>query len=147
MHDHVREITALIFGYAERLDAGDFEGLADLFADATLRSNARPNVRRGRSEALALYQDLVQLYDGVPRTKHVTTNVIVEVAPEGESAAARSYYTVFQALPDFPLQAIIAGRYHDRFVRRGTAWRFADRLIFVDLVGDLSRHLKQAVQT
>jgi len=40
-----------------------------------------------------------------------------------------------------PLQAILCGRYHDAFERVGGAWRFADRLILPDLVGDLSRHL------
>jgi len=56
-------------------------------------------------------------------------------------AAARSCFTVLQARPDFPLQAILCGRYHDAFERVGSAWRFADRLILPDLVGDLSRHL------
>ena len=41
-----------------------------------------------------------------------------------------------------PLQAILCGRYHDAFERVGGAWRFADRLILPDLVGDLSRHLR-----
>jgi hypothetical protein len=36
---------------------------------------------------------------------------------------------------------IIAGRYHDRFERVGGEWQFADRLIFSDLIGDLSHHL------
>ena len=40
-----------------------------------------------------------------------------------------------------PIQAILCGRYHDAFERVGGAWRFADRLILPDLVGDLSRHL------
>jgi hypothetical protein len=40
-----------------------------------------------------------------------------------------------------PLQPIVAGRYLDRFARVDGAWRFAERRILVDLVGDLSRHL------
>src|SRR5215211_3924199 len=32
-------------------------------------------------------------------------------------------------------------RYHDRFEKVDGAWRFADRLVFSDLVGDLSQHL------
>jgi hypothetical protein len=75
--------------------------------------------------------------------RHVVTNLVVEVEPP-ERAHARSYFTVFQARPDFPLQAIICGRYHDAFERAGTAWRFADRLILPDLIGDLSRHLRVA---
>jgi hypothetical protein len=58
------------------------------------------------------------------------------------TAAARTYFTVLQARPDLPLQPIIAGRYHDRFERAGGKWRFAERVIIPDLVGDLSRHLR-----
>jgi hypothetical protein len=137
------EIAALVYAYAAAIDAGDLPGLADLFTRATLRSDGRPDVRRGRDEVLALYESMVRLYDGRPGTKHVTTNLVVEVCPDGTSAAASSYYTVFQALPGLALQAIVAGRYDDRFARDESGWHFTDRLIFVDLVGDLSQHLKR----
>ena len=132
-------ITALIYGYAERIDAGDLAGVAALFADATYRSD-RGGLYRGADAVRAVLERVVVLYEGVPRTKHVTTNLVVELA--GDAATARSYFTVFQAAPGGPLQAIVAGRYHDRFERAGDGWRFADRLIFMDLIGDLSRHLR-----
>jgi hypothetical protein len=50
-------------------------------------------------------------------------------------------YTVFQQTETLPLQAIIAGRYHDRFERLEHGWAFTERRFFVDLVGDLSQHL------
>jgi 3-phenylpropionate/cinnamic acid dioxygenase small subunit len=81
---------------------------------------------------------------GTPRTKHVTTNVIVEVDEEAGTAAARSYVTVFQARPGLALQAIMSGRYQDRFERRDGHWRFAERRVRIDLTGDLSGHLRQA---
>jgi ketosteroid isomerase-like protein len=144
--DH-EDLTALIYMYAERLDAGDFEGVANLFTRATFRSDRRPEVRRGRDEVLAVYRDTVAVYDGSPCTKHVTTNLIVEVDAARATATARSYYTVLQARPELPLQVIIAGRYHDRFARDAAAhtWHFTDRLVFVDLVGDLRCHLKRNV--
>jgi 3-phenylpropionate/cinnamic acid dioxygenase small subunit len=80
--------------------------------------------------------------DGTPSTKHVISNVTVDVEDGGDTAAARSYFTVLQARPDLPLQPIIAGRYHDRFERVDGAWRFAERLIITDLIGDLSQHLR-----
>jgi hypothetical protein len=89
-----------------------------------------------------MMRTVVPLYHGVPATKHVITNVSVEI--EGDAAAARSYFTVFQARPDFPLQPIIAGRYHDRFERINGGWRHSDHLIFLDLFGDLSRHVAGA---
>lgn len=139
MSAHVNEITNLVYAYAERMDAGDLEGVARLFEHATYRSQAGTEYR-GSSAVLAVLRKMVVLYDGVPCTKHVTTNVIVEI--DGGSATARSYYTVFQAADGLPLQAIIAGRYHDRFERADDGWRFVDRFIFVDLAGDLSKHLR-----
>jgi ketosteroid isomerase-like protein len=134
-------IAALIYGYAERLDAGDLAGVAALFADATYRSD-RGGTYRGAAAVQQILERLVIRYDGVPRTRHVTTNLVIELA--GDAATARSYFTVLQAAPGGPLQPIVAGRYHDRFTRAGGAWRFTDRLIFMDLVGDLSRHLRRA---
>jgi hypothetical protein len=50
---------------------------------------------------------------------------------------------VFQQVPGEPLQPIIAGRYHDRFERIDGVWWFAARdYTLVDLVGDLTRHLR-----
>ncbi len=135
-------ITALIHTYAERLDAGDLDGVAALFADATWRSPGRPEPLRGAVAVRRAY-DAVILYDGVPCTKHVVSNVTVTPGEETTTATARSYFTVLQARPDFPLQPIIAGRYHDAFACAGGVWRFSDRLILPDLLGDLSRHLRR----
>jgi len=132
-------IEALIFGYAERLDAGDLAGVAALFANATYRSQTG-GASAGAAAVQAVLEAAVILYDGVPRTRHVTTNLLI--ACDGDAATARSYFTVLQAAARLPLQPIVAGRYHDRFARIDGAWRFADRLIFVELVGDLSKHLR-----
>ena len=135
-------IAALIYGYAERLDAGDLAGVAALFELAVYRSD-----RGGRYEGAAAVRDvltrLVKLHDdGTPRTKHVTTNLVVEVDGAAGTATARSYFTVLQQTAAIPLQPIVAGRYHDRFVRDGGGWRFAERVIYMDLVGDLRDHLR-----
>ena len=83
----------------------------------------------------------VTMYDGIPHSKHVMTNVQIDVGPSGNSATAQSYITVFQALPpDFPLQAIFIGHYHDVFEQLDGDWRFRSREISPDLIGDLSRH-------
>jgi 3-phenylpropionate/cinnamic acid dioxygenase small subunit len=135
-------IAALIYTYAERLDAGDLEGVASLFARATLRNDGFDGAFRGAEDILRLYRNSAVLYDGKPCTKHVTTNLIIEVDESGKTATARSYYSVLQARPELPLQIIIAGRYHDRFAHIDGAWGFTDRLIFIDLKGDLRHHLK-----
>ncbi len=143
-YDH-DAIATLISTYAERMDAGDLEGVAQLFARATLHSNQRSEIRRGSQAALETFRNSVVLYDGSPCTKHVTTNVIVDVdAPRG-AATARSYFTVLQARPELPLQVVIAGRYHDQFAHTDGVWHFTDRMIYVDLMGDLRFHLKRPI--
>ena len=140
-----RAIENLIATYAELVDSGDFAGLGALLADATFTGSGAPV--SGAVAIEQMFRDMLIVYDdGTPRTKHVTTNVIIdEGAGTGTgTATARSYVTVFQARPGLTLQAIMSGRYQDRFERRDGHWRFTERQVRVDLAGDLSGHLRQA---
>ncbi len=141
--DSYRDIENLLYLYAERIDAGNLEGVAEMFSNAEILALDLENGVCGYDEVLAMYQNSTRIYEKTrtPCTKHVTTNAIIEVDEENNIAAARSYFTVFQALDDFPLQPIIAGRYHDRFERVGGKWRFKERKMLPELYGDLSRHL------
>ncbi|MFA5883032.1 MAG: nuclear transport factor 2 family protein [Acidimicrobiia bacterium] len=142
MSDDWHEIETLIMTYAERVDLGDFAGVAALFEHATYRAENGGQImsQEGSAAVQATFDTMVRRYpDGTPRTKHVTTNLMVEV--DGGTATSRCYYTVLQQTDVLPIQPIIAGRYHDRFAKVDGAWRFADRLIFSDLIGDLSQHL------
>ncbi|GAA4611350.1 nuclear transport factor 2 family protein [Actinoallomurus liliacearum] len=138
-----RTIENLIARYAELVDDGDFAGLDALFAGATFVGSAAPVSGRGEIEKM-FRETLIVYGDGTPRTQHVTTNLAIEVDEEAGTATARSYVTVLQALPDLPLQPIAAGRYQDRFERRDGRWRFLERRVRINLVGDVSRHLRQA---
>jgi 3-phenylpropionate/cinnamic acid dioxygenase small subunit len=140
--DHSDAIRALLHSYAELLDAGDLDGVAALFEHATWRTGARAEVLRGAEQVRAAYRGVI-LYDGVPRTKHVITNVTI-VSDGASVAATRSYFTVLQAAPGRSLQPILAGRYHDELELAGGEWRFTDRLILPDLVGDLRDHMRPA---
>jgi len=137
-------ITALLYRYAEAMDRGDFAAVAGLFRHARIRVGPGDDGFLDAAAMLELWENNVIRYaDGTPRTKHVTTNVIVEVEPDGGRAASRSYYTVFQQVDRGPLQPIISGRYHDRFEQADGEWRFTERdYTLVDLVGDLSQHLR-----
>jgi len=143
MSDARNAIEHIVYGYAERVDAGDFAGVADLFAHARYKGGGPedPGVE-GSQPVLEIMESMVRRYDdGTPRTKHVTTNLIVDADDDAGTAAARSYFTVFQQLEGFRLQPIIAGRYHDQFARVDGTWRLTERVIFCDLFGDLSQHL------
>jgi 3-phenylpropionate/cinnamic acid dioxygenase small subunit len=135
-------IENLLHAYAERIDAGDFAGVGELFANAVILGPDGTRVASGATEAQRLYERTTRRYeDGTPRTRHVTSNLILDLDEAAGDARGRCTYVVFQSLPDFPLQPIVTGRYHDRFTRRDGGWAFCERRMFVDAAGDLSRHL------
>jgi len=135
-------ITNLLYRYAELIDQGDFAGVGELFGHARILMGGG-TVTDGPGLQAHFEEIVIRYPDGTPRTKRVTTNPIVEFGPDGTTATCRSYYTVLQQVGDTPLQPIIAGRYHDRFELVDGTWRWAERDYgLVDLVGDLSRHLR-----
>jgi 3-phenylpropionate/cinnamic acid dioxygenase small subunit len=134
-----QQIANLVFRYAECIDSGDLEGAADLFAHAKV-TTALGEV--GREELLAMWSKGIILYDGVPRTKHLINNPIIEVDEDAGEASCRTVYTVMQQAGDGPLQPVICGRYHDRFERdENGKWRYCYRdYSLIDLVGDMTGH-------
>jgi len=137
MTDSVKQITDMMFRYAELFDTGRFDEFAALFEHGKWHK-----AEAGATAARAWIDDNVQLYDGLTRTKHVTTNVVVDVDEIAGTAEATAYVTIFQALPDFPLQPIFAGRYQDRLTRIDGRWWWVQRSVVGDLYGDISRHVK-----
>ncbi|MEU8994718.1 nuclear transport factor 2 family protein [Streptomyces caniferus] len=136
-------VANLVARYAELVDDGDFAGLGVLLADATFTGSGAPV--RGREAIEKMFRDTLIVYsDGTPRTHHVTSNLAIEVDEQAGTAVSRSYVTVMQALPELPLQPIAGGRYHDRFERRNGRWCFPERRVRINLVGDVSHHLRQA---
>ena len=100
-----------MYGYAARVDLGDFAGVAELFAHAKYKGGGPddPGVE-GADPVQQIFETMVRRYDdGTPRTKHVTTNLVIDADEDAGTATARSYYTVLQQLDGFPLQPIIAG--------------------------------------
>jgi hypothetical protein len=140
--DSSRQIENLLYTYAARIDAGDFEGVADLFREGAI-FGPDGSESRGYQAVLELYRASTRIYPetGTPCTRHVTTNALIEVDENHHRGSCHSYFSVLQSLADFPLQTIIAGRYEDEFERIGGLWRFRARRMFPEQLGDLSRHL------
>ena len=89
------EITNLIYTYAERMDAGQFEAIADMLSHTVISMEGVDSVVEGRDAVLQAYTSSAQTYDdGTPKTKHVITNVIVDVDEAAGTATSRSYFTV-----------------------------------------------------
>jgi hypothetical protein len=136
-------INALLMTYAESIDAGRFAEAAAMFATATYRldSAGRSEIEtyRGAEQVEQFFAGTRLYSDGTPRTKHVVSNVIIEL--DGDRASSRCRATVLQQTDALPLQPIASGCYVDRFERVGREWRFADRLVTGFLLGDRSQHV------
>jgi ketosteroid isomerase-like protein len=142
--DDYFQIQNLIYRYCDRIDRGDFAAIGRLFAHAAIYVPAMAEPVRGAAAVQAMYTKFTRIYPetGTPRTRHVTSNVIIEA--DGEHAArAESCVLVHQATEQLPLQPIISGRYADRFSRVDGVWRFSERRMEMELFGNLSAHLLQ----
>ena len=141
----VEQIIALITAYGGRLDAGDLDGVAALFEHGTFRSARGGDPLVGRIAVRRQYEPVLLYDDGTPRTKHVLGNVevVVDDVIDGHARTATSHctFTVLQQTSGTDLRAILAGRYHDRFEQGPDGWRFVERVVHPDLLGDLSRHM------
>jgi 3-phenylpropionate/cinnamic acid dioxygenase small subunit len=139
-------ITTLMFRYAEYIDAADFDAIGALFATARITNEGFPGEIAGPDAVAQLYRGTNRVHDdGTLRTRHLTTNVIVDIDDDAGTATARSAFVVFQATPELPLQPIVAGRYHDRFALDGDTWSFAQRHILLEQVGDVREHLSPSL--
>jgi 3-phenylpropionate/cinnamic acid dioxygenase small subunit len=135
-------ITTLMFRYAECIDAADFDGIGALFARGKITNEGYPGAIVGPDAVANLYRSTNRVHDnGTLRTRHLTTNVIVDIDEAAGTAATRAAFVVLQATPDLPLQPIVSGRYHDHFVRIDGEWHFAERHMLLEQVGDVGQHL------
>ena len=143
-------IEEIMFTYAEGIDLGDIETVAELFTEGAI---VLPdgNEIRGYQEVFDTYAGMVMFYDDdenivpyqrnacSPRTRHVVTNLIFEFDNAVVVANVRSYFMVYQTL-DGKNQVIAGGRYVDRFEKTIQGWHIATRAIHFDNMGDMSRH-------
>lgn len=77
-------------------------------------------------------RDLPSLGD----TMHIITNILIRI--DGDTAKAESYvYAIHRLENDGPVHDVIgAGRYLDRFEKRGDEWRIAERTVTIDWFRD-----------
>jgi len=130
-------ITTLMYRYVECIDAADFDGIAELFADAVVTNEGVETEITGGEAVKQLYVSTNRVHDdGTLRTRHLTANVSVDIDEVAGTATARSAFVVFQQTASLPLQPIVTGRYRDAFTRTHGRWH-----IVVDHVGDVREHL------
>lgn len=133
-----------MYTYAECVDLARFGELGELFSYGVLTSTSAADPGDGMSgdDVAAFYQSTNKVHgDGTLRTRHVASNVIVEVADDGQTATARSCFAVHQGTDALPLQPIVTGGYEDDFALIDGRWRFARRMVIVYQIGDMREHL------
>ncbi|HAM02460.1 MAG TPA: nuclear transport factor 2 family protein [Acidimicrobiaceae bacterium] len=125
-------LRALVERYAWAVDAGDIDGVVDLFAeDGVLLSHLMagteetPLERRGHGQLRqALELGLAQYQ----RTTHVIGGQVIELAGDeaGGTTQCLAHHVYRDDQGDDRL-LVMAIRYHDRYCKRDGAWRFAER--------------------
>src|SRR5262245_47399112 len=131
----VTEIAKLVNSYGLLLDQGDIDGVVALFQHSTWRGDVNRPVLRGSAEVRPVYERLLAAL-GSLRTKHLLTNLTVQIDASFTSASSHCYWTVLQnAEPGAAIDITLAGQYTDRLEKVGGKWRFADRLTTTDLFG------------
>ena len=138
-------ITKLIYTYAERIDAGDFAGVGELFAHATLTFEGFGDAVTGQDAIAALYGRTTRRYeDGTPRTKHVMTNVMVDVDDDGDARrlgagrTSRCCRPCPARWPSSRSSPAATGTPTSGWTRSGASTTMH---IIIDLVGDLGHHM------
>ena len=142
----VRDIERLLFRYAKCVDTADWDGLSELFRHA--RVYIAPDESLTGDAVAKLWRSVNRVHpDGTLRTRHVVTNIVVDVADDGEHANVAAYFLVVQATENLPLQPIVAGSYDDTFHKVDGKWAFETMRIDLDLVGNVSEHLRIQLET
>jgi uncharacterized protein (TIGR02246 family) len=122
-------IQRLVNDYGHLLDAGDFEGFAELFAgDGQLllgpvaRATGREAIRAAMQAALP---------GPYGHSFHVVGTPRVEL--DGDRATSETMWTVIDRGPDGAPVVNATGRHRDDLVREDGRWKFQRRRGFVDI--------------
>lgn len=123
-------IQRIIVDYADRIDRQDFDAYADLFAEDGVWQNGA-TVRRGKAEIKDL---LVGLFGTPPDgfvnkdSYHLVSNPQVDIAPDGNTATARSRHLLVMRGEGGAPVPMLAGLYEDELVRENGVWKIARRV-------------------
>lgn len=131
------EILKLLNRYSFTLDSGDLDGFAELFAHGEWGMEG--SMHQGKEALLAGVLSTVLLQpDGTPMTRHMSTNIQLEIDKEAGIATCKRYGLVIQQTADLPLKPIFSADYFDTFSKVDDVWRFTKCELRHAFVGDLS---------
>lgn len=113
-----QDCARLVNLYANLNDAGDWVGVASLYAEqGTMTRPTAPDAPIvGRAAILAAFQARP-----ARASRHIVGNIVIDVESDS-SASGESAMLLFTGTA-----APLVGSFHDRFVRTDDGWRFAER--------------------
>lgn len=120
--------TELVYRFARGLDRCDEALIRSVF-----HSDATDDHGGFKGDVDAFVAWVMPVLATMERTQHVIGNVLVTVA--GDEAWAESYFVAYHDMADAhgaDIRMTVAGRYLDRFARRGGEWRIAHRQFVSD---------------
>lgn len=133
MPDDLSEIQQVLIRYCHRLDRGSAEEVAQLFAEDGVMRPAYESSEavRGRETIRQWYEQYISTTrPGLRNLKHIPAAMQVDV--DGDRGSIVAYFTAMFVKDGAFVQ--IFGTYHDRMVRIGGVWLFAEHRIDTDLV-------------
>lgn len=111
--------------YAYANDDADISALGKLFKDAIFYIDELS--AKGSQEIEAVAAGMIQKLDnGRSATTHEITNIMIDIAQDSLSANARAYWTLYKTIPGLAREAVMSGRYEDKFIFDGE-WHFTQR--------------------
>jgi 3-phenylpropionate/cinnamic acid dioxygenase small subunit len=130
MNDY-EAIRQLMYRYSFYVDQRDYD---KLLAHATFSliwqtEGIEHTGIRGAEEIRAYYANHQK--DRRP-SRHVVTNVLIEIAEDGQTASVYAYVTSVGHPPE-PPSVLLSGHYEDRFEKIDGEWRFTQKTCIMDL--------------
>lgn len=128
------EIRYLLAKYSFYVDYREFEQLGELLADAVFRltweaEGIETGEIRGREAIEAYY---VEHLTGRRPSRHLITNVAIDLDQAGESAEVFAYLTSV-GHPPSPPSVLLSGHYENRLAKVDGRWRFTQLYVLMEL--------------
>lgn len=131
------EITNIVSRFSDCIDREDWDGIGKLFAHMTFSAPTLDGSVSGQEGLADFYRRVTKEMDerwtGDPedaktvRHKHVFTNHITEIAPDGNHATCQYYGTVYAYSNKLPFTGRASGVYKDTFERIDGRWQIVSR--------------------
>jgi 3-phenylpropionate/cinnamic acid dioxygenase small subunit len=124
-----RAILRTLHRYCRALDYGVVDEWLDCFTEDARYETVLPN---GDAWAkVAGHAELAAFLAEYPRPpvqspRHVMVDPVIDI--DGDEASVEAAFLFLTQVPDEQPKVVAWGRYQDRLVRQGSAWRFSERI-------------------